>query len=58
MDTIYYCYEKETGKFAGSGTPNIQNTTHSCTEIIPDFESDPEIDWDKVFFGGEIWEIR
>ena len=30
---MYYCYEKQTGKFAGSGTTPIENATYGSTEI-------------------------
>ena len=33
MQTIYYCYDKQTGFFAGSGVTQIDNTTHGCTDI-------------------------
>lgn len=37
--TIYYCYEKETGKFVGSGTPYYDTETIGCTtESSPDYE--------------------
>jgi hypothetical protein len=29
--TIYYCYEKNTGRFAGSGIIPIDNTEIGCT---------------------------
>jgi hypothetical protein len=39
--TIYYCYEKETGKFAGSGTPFYDTETIGCTtEPCPEYEQD------------------
>lgn len=34
MDKIYYCFERLTGEFAGSGTPNIENETHGST-LVP-----------------------
>lgn len=30
---IWYCYERTTGRFAGSGTPHIDNETHASTEV-------------------------
>jgi hypothetical protein len=51
---IYYCFERETGRFAGSGTPLIQNETHDCTLIAPNFQG-YRIDWDKVFFRENVW---
>jgi hypothetical protein len=31
--TIYYCYDKKTGKFYGSGTTHIDNEMYGCTEV-------------------------
>lgn len=35
---LYYCYEKATGLFAGSGTPLIDDATHGCTTtpVLPE----------------------
>lgn len=55
MDTIYYCYEKETGKFAGSGVTNIQNETHSCTTVpSPNYDYKVEM----PYWDGAKWELR
>jgi len=33
--TIYYVYERATGRFAGSGTPFIDTDTHASTTVPP-----------------------
>lgn len=33
METIYYCYEKLTGLYAGSGTPYIDKDFYSSTDV-------------------------
>lgn len=38
---VWYVYEKATGAFAGSGVTQIENATHSSTEIEPPAEPDP-----------------
>lgn len=35
---IYYCYERATGDFAGSGTPQIDTETHGSTPLEPTFD--------------------
>jgi hypothetical protein len=37
---IYYCYERGTGIYAGSGTPNIDTPTHGSTLLVPTFSGD------------------
>jgi hypothetical protein len=37
---IYYCYERGTGLFAGSGTPDIDTPTHGSTPDAPTFSGD------------------
>jgi hypothetical protein len=32
---IWYCYDKQTGEFAGSGTPHIDTDTHGSTLEAP-----------------------
>ena len=34
MENIWYCFERSTGEFAGSGTPHIDNETHGST-LVP-----------------------
>jgi hypothetical protein len=50
MDTIWYCYRKDNGQYAGSGTPHIDDTDHASTTI-------PCPDYDNVLpvFDGEAW---
>ena len=51
MDTIWYCYRKDNGQYAGSGTPHIDDTDHAST-IIPC----PNYDGDVLpVFDGEAW---
>lgn len=53
---IYYIYRKDTGEFAGSGTPKIDNETHGNTTIAP-----PEYDYENnemPYWDGQKWEIR
>jgi hypothetical protein len=38
--TIYYCYERGTGIYAGSGTPTIDTPTHGSTLLVPTFSGD------------------
>ena len=58
METsIYYCFKRETGLFAGSGTPLIQNKTHDCT-LIPCHFDQWDIDWGKVFFRNGAWVLE
>jgi len=33
--TIYYVYERATGRFAGSGTPYINNDKYASTTVAP-----------------------
>jgi hypothetical protein len=40
MDSIYYCYERDTGLYAGSGTPHIDTDTHGSTLDAPTFSGD------------------
>ena len=45
---IYYCYEKKTGRFAGSGVTNIKTATHGSTTTAPDealAEQEEEMGW-------------
>lgn len=39
--TIWYCYEKATGRYAGSGTPYIDNETHGSTATPLNFSLEP-----------------
>jgi hypothetical protein len=52
METIWYCYRKDNGEFAGSGTPYIDNDEHGSTEI-------PCVDYYGLLpiFDGENWTI-
>lgn len=44
--TIYCVYEKATGRFAGSGTPYIDDETYgSTTTPIPTEDSEPKPEW-------------
>lgn len=55
--TIYYVYRKDTGEFAGSGTPFFDDEEHGCTEIAaPSYDSETQ----KLFwlFDTETWEVR
>ncbi len=55
MQQIYYCYRKDTGEFAGSGTPFIDDETHGCTiEPAPDFDHEAG---EMAFWDGEGWRI-
>ena len=50
---IYYCYEKATGKYAGSGTPEIETETHSSTTVAA-----PEMqEGETAIFDGEKWTV-
>lgn len=40
MNAIYYCYERGTGLYAGSGTPNIDTDTYAATLDVPLFNGD------------------
>jgi hypothetical protein len=40
MMALYYCYQRDTGEFAGSGTPNIDTPTHGSTLGAPTFSGD------------------
>jgi len=41
---LWYCYEKATGQFAGSGTPYINNATHGSTaKPITQVQSDSDV---------------
>lgn len=44
---IHYCYEKKTGRFAGSGVTRIETDTHGCTTVAPDEDTveEEEKDW-------------
>jgi len=51
---IYYCFEKATGRYAGSGTPLIENATHSCTTVpAPSYDSEAEV----PYWDGESWSL-
>ena len=45
---IWYVFERATGRFAGSGTMEIRNDTHDCTEapLTPAPLSEPEAVYD------------
>ena len=52
---IYYCFERATGLFCGSGTPFIDTDTHSCTtKPSPVYDSETEF----CFWDGEAWNIE
>lgn len=54
MDTIYYCFEKATGVYAGSGTPQIENDTHaSTTTPVPEYDEDQ-----YAVFTGKSWVVK
>lgn len=55
--TIYYVYRKDTGEFAGSGTPFFDDEEHGCTEIAaPSYDSESQcLFW---VFETESWEVR
>jgi hypothetical protein len=51
METIWYCYRKDNGQYAGSGTPHIDDTDHASTTIpCPDYDGDV-----LPVFDGEMW---
>ncbi len=54
---IWYVFERATGRFAGSGTMEIRNDTHDCTEtpILPAPLSEPEPVYDA---GTGVWGWR
>lgn len=53
QNSIYYVYEKATGKFMGSGTPFFDDEIYGCTEIpCPEYPESESATWD-----GEKWVI-
>jgi hypothetical protein len=51
---IYYCYNKITGKFAGSGVFEVNDDQHSSTTIpCPEYDNTKEIPYWK----NSKWEI-
>ena len=53
---IYYIYEKETGRYAGSGTPKIDNETHSyTTNPVPDHDSEKG---EVAFYKNGEWVVK
>ena len=44
---IYYCFERKTGRFAGSGTVRIRTATHDSTTKAPNEGAvvEEEMDW-------------
>ena len=55
---IYYVYERATGRFAGSGTPYIDNETHASTTIAPPTEP-PQPQLELCFNeASQQWEYR
>lgn len=47
MATIYYCYDKKTGRFMGSGITQVDNAKVGSTTKVPDEElaQEEEMDW-------------
>jgi hypothetical protein len=53
MQDIWYCFERATGEYAGSGTPHIDNATHGSTLVpCPGYEEGEVAIWD-----GEAWSV-
>jgi hypothetical protein len=52
MDTIWYCYRKDNGKFAGSGTPFFDNDEHGSTKLPC-----PEYYGSLPVFDGQEWAV-
>ena len=49
---IWYCYERSTGWYAGSGTPHIDNATHGSTLVPAPWQDGMVAVWD-----GEAWTL-
>jgi hypothetical protein len=49
-EAIWAVYEKQTGAFAGSGTPYFDDDTYGSTDILPDI---PE--GELAFWNGAAW---
>ena len=53
MDEIYYVFRKDTGEYAGSGTPYFDDNEHGCTQVpTPAYNADTQI----VFWNSESQE--
>jgi hypothetical protein len=50
MEIIWAVYERETGAFAGSGTPYFDNETYGSTVALPDPPENCGAVWD-----GTMW---
>jgi hypothetical protein len=54
MQTLYYCFEKGTGLFAGAGTPYCNTETHGCTTTpTPEYN----IDTQTCVWNGTEWSV-
>lgn len=54
MTDIWYCYERATGIFAGSGTPHIDNEMHGSTLVpVPHYDDGQVAIWD-----GSTWRVE
>lgn len=52
---IYYAYERATGAYAGSGTPEIDTPTHTCTTVpVPDHDDGQSAAFDP---DAETWAV-
>lgn len=54
MSDIYYCYERSTGAFAGSGVTQVDTDSHGSTLVVPP-ETNPALD--KLTWTGVEWVV-
>lgn len=47
---IYAVFERDTGRYAGSGTPYFDTTEHGSTEVLPDHH-----DGQIAIWTGDAW---
>jgi hypothetical protein len=52
--TIYYIYRKDTGEYAGSGTPKIDNKEYENTTVPVAKYGEGEM----AYWDGKKWEVR